>query len=100
MGQASPIQTVIIPDDKIMSPFQQRDLSPQTLASISPADNQIFTDGLVRDGIEDGGAGLVVLSQDDLIHEWHASTGIHGSSFQEENAALKEAIQWLPSFSS
>ena len=30
----------------------------------SPADIQIFTVGSVRDGIEDGGAGMVVLSQD------------------------------------
>ena len=50
--------------------------------------------------IEDSGAGLVVLCQDDLVHEWHASTGTRISSFQAENAALKEIIQWLSSISS
>ena len=35
-----------------------------------PADFQIYTDGSVRDGIEDGGASLVVLSQVDHVHEW------------------------------
>ena len=35
---------------------------------------------------------MVVLSQDDLVHEWHAPTGTHSSSFQTEKAALREAI--------
>ena len=95
-----PIPTVITPVDKIMSPSKQRELSLQTFASIPPADIQIFTDGSVRDGIEYGGASLVVLSQDDLIHDWHAPTGTHSSSFQAEKAAFKEAIQWLSSISS
>ena len=53
-----PILTVITPFGKRMSPSQQRDLSLQVLTSIPPADFQIFTDGSVQDGIEDGGAGL------------------------------------------
>ena len=44
--------------------------------------NQLHTDGSVRDRIEDSGAGMVVVSQDDLAHEWHAPTGTHTSSFQ------------------
>ena len=83
-----------------MSTSQQRDLSLQTLAFIHPADFLIFADSSVRDGIEDVGAGLDVLSQDDIVHEWHDPTGTDGSSIQEEKAALKEAIQWLSAISS
>ena len=75
------IPKVITPVNNKMSPSQQGDLSLQTIASIPPANIQIFTDGSVRSGIEDGDAGLVVLSQDDLIHEWHAPTGTHSGSF-------------------
>ena len=99
MGQVSPIPNVNTQVDKRMSPSQKRDLSLQTLAS-TPADFQIFTDGAVRGGIEDGGDGLAVLSQDDLMHEWHAPTVTHSSSFLAEKSALKEAIQWLSSISS
>ena len=52
-----------------MPPFQQRDLLFQTHASIPPADFHIFSDGLFQGGIDYGSAGLVVLGQDDLIHE-------------------------------
>ena len=91
------IPTVIAPVDKRMSPSKLRDPSLQTLASIPSADFQIFTDGSVLNGIGDGGAGLVVLSQDDLVQELHAPTGTHSCSFQTEKAALKEAIQLLSS---
>ena len=78
-----PIPTVITPSDKRMSPSQQqRDLSLQTHAHIRSAVFHIFTDGLVQGGIEDGGARLVVLSQDDPLHEWHAPVGTCSSSFQ------------------
>ena len=59
-----------------------------------------FTDGSVRDEIEDGGAGLVVLSQDDLVHGWHAPKGKYSNYFLTEKSALKETIQWLSSTTS
>ena len=77
-----------------------RNLSLQILASIPPVDFQIFTDGSVRGGIEDSGAGLVVLSQNDHVHKWHSPTGTHSRSFQAEKAAFRGAIQWLSSISS
>ena len=77
-----------------MSQFQQKDISLQTLASILPAHFQISTDGSVRDGIKDCGAGLVVLSQDDIVHEWHAPTGTHCRSLQAMKSTHKDAIQW------
>ena len=58
-------------------------------------DFKLFADGSVRGGIEHGGAGLVVVSQGDLVHEWHAVTGTHSSSFQAVKAVLRETIQWL-----
>ena len=83
-----------------MSSSQQRDLLLQTLASIHLMDFQIWTYGSAWDGIEDGRAGLVVLSQDGLIYEWHDPTCTHSGSFQVETATLKNAIQWLSSISS
>ena len=63
-------------------------------------DFHIFIDDSVLGGIEDGDAGLVVFSQDDLINELHAPAGSHSSSFQAKTAAIKEAIQWLSSIPS
>ena len=88
-----PIPAVITLVDKRMSPPFALDPT-----SIPAADVQIFTDSSVRDIIVNGGTGLVVLSQDDLVHEWHPPSGTHSNSFQAENAALKEAIQWLFQF--
>ena len=83
-----------------MSPSLQRNLLLQALASIHPSDFHIFTNGSVLGGIEDGCAGLVVLSQDNFVHEYHAPASTHRSSFQAEKAALKKAIHWLSSISS
>ena len=95
-----PIPAVFTPVDRRMSLSMQRDIALLTLASIPTADFQIFTEGSVRDGIEDGGAGLVVLSQDNLVHKWYAPAGPHCSSFLTEKAALDEAIQWPSSIQS
>ena len=100
MGEPPSIPTIITPIDKKMSPSQQRDVFLQTHASIPSMHFHIFTDGSARGGIEDSGTGLVDLSQDDLVHEWHAPTVNRSSSFQAEKAALKEAIKWLSSISS
>ena len=83
-----------------MSVSKLRDISLIILDSIAPAYFKIFTDGTVRDGIEDGGAGLVFVSQVELVHEWHAPAVNHCSSYLVETAAIKEAIQWLSSISS
>ena len=99
LDKPPPIPTFIAPVDKRISPSQQRSRSLRAPAFIPPADFQIFTDGSFRDRIEDGGAGLVV-SRDYLVHEWHAPTRTRSSSFHAENAALKEPIYWLSSFSS
>ena len=67
---------------------------------LSPSGIPDLHNGSVQDGIENGGAGLVVRSQDDLVNEWSAPTGTHSSCFQAVKAALKEVIQWLLSISS
>ena len=54
----------------------------------------------VRGGIGDSGAGLAVLSQYDLVHEWHAPASTCSSSIKAQKAARKEAIQWPYSISS
>ena len=65
-----------------------------------PSRLHIFTDVSVRGVIEDGVAGLLVLSQDELVHESHDPASAHGCSFQAEEAAHKEAIQWPSNISS
>ncbi len=30
-----------------------------------------------------------------IIHQWHAATGVHSSSFQAEKTAMGKAISWL-----
>ena len=82
-----------------MSPLQQRPFA-SNLCLHPPADLQILSDGSVRSGIEDGGAGLEILSQNDFIHAWYDPTDTHGSSFLAEKAALKDAIQCISSISS
>ena len=79
-----------------MLPSQQRDLLLQTHTSNHPHPRRWLGWRWNRGRC----ASLVVLSQDDLVHEWHAPTGTHSSPFQAEKAALKEAIQWLSSISS
>ena len=38
---------------------------------------------------------IVVLANDRVVHEWHAPTGVHSSSFHSEGVALAEALRWL-----
>ena len=90
------IPTIIAPAEKRHHPSRETVL----FRPLPPPNTEfhIYTDGSVREEIKDSSAGSVVLSQD-LIHEWHARSGSHSSSFQAEKAAIKEAIQLLSSIS-
>ena len=77
-----PIPTIITLADKKMLPYQQRPFASNP--GLHP-----LNDGSVRDIIEEGSAGLVVLRQDDLVHELHAPAGTQSSSFLAEKATLK-----------
>ena len=67
-----------------------------TLAAIEdtgPTDIQVYTDGSTHEGTTDGGAGMVVMSGED-IERWHAPTGRWSSSYQAEKSAMVRAILW------
>ncbi len=67
----------------------------KTIADRGQTDLQIFTDGSTVEGTSNGGAGLVVIAGESIIHRWHAATGVHSSSFQVEKTAMEKAISWL-----
>ena len=72
-----------------------------TLAAIedtSQTDIQVYTDGSTHEGTTDGGAGMVVMSGEDIIERWHAPTGRWSSSYQAENSAMVRAISWLDEY--
>ena len=71
-----------------------------TLAAIEdtgPTDIQVYTDGSTHEGTTDGGAGMVVMSGED-IERWHAPTGRWSSSYQVEKSAMVRAISWLDEY--
>ena len=92
------IPTEITPVDKKISPSQLRDSFPESRASNHPAHFQIITDGSIRDGIEDGGAGLVVLCQGDLVHEWHAPTAPIVAPSRQRRPPSKKPSNGYPPF--
>ena len=72
-----------------------------TLAAIEdtgPTDIQVYTDGSTHEGTTDGGAGMVVMSGEDIIERWHAPTGRWSSSYQAEKSAMVRAIPWLDEY--
>ena len=72
-----------------------------TLAAIEdtgPTDIQVYTDGSTREGTTDGGAGMMVMSGEDIIERWHAPTGRWSSSYQAEKSAMVRAISWLDEY--
>ena len=73
--------------------FKSRDQQlAATLAAIEdtgPTDIQVYTDG---------GAGMVVMSGEDIIERWHAPTGRWSSSYQAEKSAMVRAISWLDEY--
>lgn len=57
----------------------------------------MYTDGSTCDGTSYGGASLVVMVQDTVIHKWHALTGTRSIS-RSERAAMQEALRWLGAY--
>ena len=68
----SPVSSLPSPMDK--PPPSQQSSHQLTRGCQHPSREtlHIFINGSVQGGSEDGDAGLVVLSQDDLVHKWHA----------------------------
>ncbi len=47
------------------------------------------------EGITNGGAALIIMAGEAIIHQWHTPTGAQSSSFQAEKTAVQAAIAWL-----
>ena len=72
-----------------------------TLAAIEdtgPTDIQVYTDWSTHEGTTDGGAGMVAMSEEDIIERWHAPTGRWSSSYQAEKSVMVRAISWLDEY--
>ncbi len=73
----------------------QLSATSKTKADRGQTDLQIFTGGSTVEGTSNGGADLVVMAGEAIIHRWYAATGVHSSSFQAEKTAMEKAISWL-----
>ena len=90
-----PALTAMNDVSKSMSRDQQLAATLAAIEDTGPTDIQVYTDGSTHEGTTDGGAGMVVMSGEDIIERWHAPTGRWSSLFQAEKSAMVRAISWL-----
>ena len=83
---------------KLMSRDQQLAATLAAIEDTGPTDIQVYTDGSTHEGTTDGGAGMVVMSGEDIIERWHAPTGRWSISYQAEKSAMVRAISWLDEY--
>ena len=81
-----------------MSRDQQLAATLAAKEDTGPTDIQVYTDGSTLEGTTDVGAGMVVMSGDDIIERWHALTGRWSSSYQADKSAMVRAILWLDEY--
>ena len=55
----------------------------------------IYTDGSAEGGVADGGAGVAVIGDGEVVEEWAVPAGAFCSSFAAEAVAMQEALDWL-----
>uniref|UniRef100_A0A1I8JA46 RNase H domain-containing protein n=1 Tax=Macrostomum lignano TaxID=282301 RepID=A0A1I8JA46_9PLAT len=72
-------------------PEARRAAAQQTLAALPPASTVIWTDGAAKDGILDGGSGVLVEPNTTLC----VAAGHVTSSFHAELVAIAEALRWV-----
>ena len=83
---------------KSMSRDQQLAATLAAIEDTDPTDIHVYTDGSTHEGTTDGGAGMVIMSGEDIIERWHAPTGRWSSSYQAEKSAMVRAISWLDEY--
>ena len=93
-----PAPTAITDVSKSMSRDQQLAATLAAIEDTGPTDIQMYTDGSTHDGTTDGGAGMVVMSGEDIIERWHVPTSRWSSSYQAEKSAMVRAISWLDEY--
>ena len=77
-----PASTAMTYVSKSMSRDQQLVATLAAIEDTGPTDIQVYTDGSTHEGTTDGGAGMMVMSGEDIIERWHAPTGRWSSSYQ------------------
>ena len=93
-----PAPTAMTDVSKSMSRDQQLAATLATIGDTGPTDILVYTDASTHVGTTDGGAGMVVMSGEDIIERWHAPTGRWSSSYQAEKSAMVRAISWLDDY--
>ena len=71
-----PAPTAMTDVSKSMSRDQQLAAKLAAIEDTGPTDIQVYTDGSTHEGTTDGGAGMVVMSGEDIIDRWHVSYDI------------------------
>ena len=77
--------------DVSMSMDQQLAATLAAIEDTGLTDIQVYTDGSTHEDTTDGGAGMVVMSGEDIIERW-------SSSYQAEKSAMVRAILWLDEY--
>ena len=93
-----PAPTAMTDVSKSMSRDQQLAATLAAIEDTGPTDIQVYTDGSTHERTTVGGAGMVVMSGEDIIERWHAPTGRWSSSYQAEKSAMVRAITWLDEY--
>ena len=97
-SRPSPAPMAMTGVSKLMSRDQQLAATLSAIEDTGPTDIQVYTDGSTHEGTTDGGAGMVVMSGEDITERWHAQTIRWSSSYQAEKSAMVRAISWLDEY--
>ena len=93
-----PAPTAMTEVSKSMSRDQQLAATLAAIEDTGLTDIQVYSDGSTHEGTTVGGAGMVVLSGEDIIKRRHAPTGRWSSSYQTEKSAMVRAISCLDEY--
>ena len=69
----------------------------RTIGESGHGDLQFYTDGSTTAGTINGGAGMIIARFKEVLHRWHASTGVRSSAYSAKKAALEVALKWIES---
>ena len=67
----------------------------ETIEELRERDYMIYTNGSAEGGVADGGAGVAVIGEGEVVEEWAVPAGASCSSFAAEEVAMQEALDWL-----
>ena len=66
----------------------------EALQEMHSVDYAVYTDGSAQGSMRDGGAGVMVMRNEELVNEWSVSAGTVTSSLVAESIAMMEATEW------